>query len=629
MASEKTSNIGLNKWVPTDYVKMDEFNENFDKIDEVAADHAAQLAEYAAQHGYVVIPKILADGTLDDQTDEIQYYIDKIASSPMQTGIVYLNGKDYKVSASLAPKSGVMFAGAGMHFTTIHGYGNDFSVFANSGTHDNPLLDIILKDFKIDCSNMGITGSENGGYNPNAKGIFLSYVKHLKALGLYVYNAPATGFGTDFLIKSLINGCIVENAGRLFVDGGVGSNGIGIGTGWADEEESLIISDCYAIGCGNNGIMFENQDNNYGMTSKYAGRSIVANCQSLGNGVSGFRDSGNTNISFVNNIAKGNAKDGFYFSNGVDNANSDFTAKEAMIANNQSLNNGRYGIRFLYANPEGGFIVNSNRIAENGSSGIFADVDISRSKFSDNFIYKNGANGITMNDSVINTSFNGNHIYENQNNGILIADGAKNVQIDGNKIFNNGKINDSSSDRDGVRILSVTKSISKVKVNNNMIYDEADTGLKTQRRAVAIGGNMAIDGATIMNNDVGNNQDTTTPISLALTATNSRIKQNQGDPANISIPTQPLAPDFVYQNVTNYDYTIYVPVYTTTAGNGSTISVYVGKSNPPSLLYSKRIAGDTTADTPDVLIFRVPAGAYYMVHKVGLTLGTANYIVEN
>lgn len=45
MASEKTSNIGLNKWVPSDYVKVDEFNDNFDKIDEVAADHAAQLAE--------------------------------------------------------------------------------------------------------------------------------------------------------------------------------------------------------------------------------------------------------------------------------------------------------------------------------------------------------------------------------------------------------------------------------------------------------------------------------------------------------------------------------------------------------------------------------------------------------
>lgn len=45
MASEKTSNIGLNKWVPSDYVKVNEFNDNFDKIDEVAADHAAQLAE--------------------------------------------------------------------------------------------------------------------------------------------------------------------------------------------------------------------------------------------------------------------------------------------------------------------------------------------------------------------------------------------------------------------------------------------------------------------------------------------------------------------------------------------------------------------------------------------------------
>ncbi len=49
MASEKTSNIGLNKWTPSDYVKVDEFNDNFDKIDEVVADHAAQLAQKAKE----------------------------------------------------------------------------------------------------------------------------------------------------------------------------------------------------------------------------------------------------------------------------------------------------------------------------------------------------------------------------------------------------------------------------------------------------------------------------------------------------------------------------------------------------------------------------------------------------
>ncbi len=51
MASEKTSNIGLNKWTPSDYVKVDEFNDNFDKIDEVAADHAAQLADVSNNIG--------------------------------------------------------------------------------------------------------------------------------------------------------------------------------------------------------------------------------------------------------------------------------------------------------------------------------------------------------------------------------------------------------------------------------------------------------------------------------------------------------------------------------------------------------------------------------------------------
>lgn len=45
MSSEKTTKLGLHKWVPTDYVKREEFNENFAKID----DNAAQVAEQLAQ----------------------------------------------------------------------------------------------------------------------------------------------------------------------------------------------------------------------------------------------------------------------------------------------------------------------------------------------------------------------------------------------------------------------------------------------------------------------------------------------------------------------------------------------------------------------------------------------------
>jgi hypothetical protein len=49
MSSGTTENLGLHTWEPTDYVKRDEFNDNFDKIDQVAGDHAAQLAEETQQ----------------------------------------------------------------------------------------------------------------------------------------------------------------------------------------------------------------------------------------------------------------------------------------------------------------------------------------------------------------------------------------------------------------------------------------------------------------------------------------------------------------------------------------------------------------------------------------------------
>lgn len=47
MSSKKTPNLGLHEWVPTDYVQMEEFNENFKKLDEVggAADQLSQDVE--------------------------------------------------------------------------------------------------------------------------------------------------------------------------------------------------------------------------------------------------------------------------------------------------------------------------------------------------------------------------------------------------------------------------------------------------------------------------------------------------------------------------------------------------------------------------------------------------------
>lgn len=45
MSSLKTDKLQLNKWVPTDYVNMNEFNDNFQKIDDAHKDVTTQLAD--------------------------------------------------------------------------------------------------------------------------------------------------------------------------------------------------------------------------------------------------------------------------------------------------------------------------------------------------------------------------------------------------------------------------------------------------------------------------------------------------------------------------------------------------------------------------------------------------------
>lgn len=49
MSTNKTTNLGLHSWVREDPFKMDEFNENFDKIDQAVGENTAALAEKATQ----------------------------------------------------------------------------------------------------------------------------------------------------------------------------------------------------------------------------------------------------------------------------------------------------------------------------------------------------------------------------------------------------------------------------------------------------------------------------------------------------------------------------------------------------------------------------------------------------
>lgn len=63
MSSAKTDKLQLNKWVPTDYVNMNEFNDNFQKIDDAHKDVTTQLADIVTDGKKA---GIVGDGITDD-----------------------------------------------------------------------------------------------------------------------------------------------------------------------------------------------------------------------------------------------------------------------------------------------------------------------------------------------------------------------------------------------------------------------------------------------------------------------------------------------------------------------------------------------------------------------------------
>lgn len=151
MASEKTSNIGLNKWVPSDYVKMDEFNENFDKIDEVAADHAAQLAETTSQ---VFVEKYKRQDGETDDTGRIQRAID---SAPPYATIVFDPKVEYRWT-SVKSKKSLTFNINGAYYK-VNPYATQTPAIYFEGDVGEPYL--LTADAAIDSRSLYLSGASS------------------------------------------------------------------------------------------------------------------------------------------------------------------------------------------------------------------------------------------------------------------------------------------------------------------------------------------------------------------------------------------------------------------------------------------------------------------------------------
>src|SRR3972149_3776544 len=209
----------------------------------------------------------------------------------------------------------------------------------------------------------------------------MTFLKRCFFQNLYVYNTPATGIGTDYMVDCFIHNCVVDTAGRQF-DGTVGGNGIGIGTG-KYANENLVISDCHTLNCGNNGVMVEQQTDV--LQSKYI---IISNCIAIDCN-RGFRNSGCAKVKFINCIAESNTLDGFLISNNT----ATLKGKETIIAFCSANNNGDNGIEIGDDSAnEVIFQIIGCEVYNNTTHGI--RLKNSQHIVSGNFIYNNGRCGI-------------------------------------------------------------------------------------------------------------------------------------------------------------------------------------------------------------------------------------------
>jgi len=170
VATYKTPNINLNKWALTDYVRMDEFNENFDKIDDEIGNLNTQLARTETNLDgrginikYPPAPFVGAkgDGVTDDRL-AIQAIIDSGVDAiyiPEGTFVVSHDGVTYDgkgTGVGLKLRSNLKIYGTG----TIKykgGQGGSFAVLAN------------VDDYIENCHIEGITIDGNkDNLNPNA-----------------------------------------------------------------------------------------------------------------------------------------------------------------------------------------------------------------------------------------------------------------------------------------------------------------------------------------------------------------------------------------------------------------------------------------------------------------------------
>jgi hypothetical protein len=381
------------------------------------------------------------DGTTDDATG-IQDAVDAAAEGG---GTVYLPPGTYRVESPVTLRSGVRFRGEGMGATTLVADGDDYAALEGFGTADDPLTDLSVEAMTIDCSALG----DGETYSTGEKCIYFQNVTRCRIVAVYAYGAPATGIGTDFMVDSLVHGCIAERNGRLWSPGDIGSNGIGIGAG-RFSAETVTVSDCHAVDNGNNGVMFEAQGPD--AENVHAGFMTAVGCTARGNRV-GFRDSADRAVKFVGCSATKNDEHGFVVSDKDDTSP---PATEHRIADCHAVDNGGHGVAVL---DGAGPVLDVADCQLSGNSGCGA------------FVAEPVDGAVSVSDSAA---------FENARSGVRFENGGDHLRVTDCALFRNGT--GGVDDAAGV-VFAGTEQYRCASISGNDCYDDRDD--PTQRVGVA------------------------------------------------------------------------------------------------------------------------------------------------
>ncbi|WP_303659899.1 right-handed parallel beta-helix repeat-containing protein [Haladaptatus salinisoli] len=400
------------------------------------------------------------DGASDD-APALQSAVDAAADGG---GTVYLPPGTYRVESPVTLRSGVRFRGEGMGATTLVADGDDYAALEGFGTADDPLTDLSVESMAIDCSALG----DGETYSTGEKCIYFQNVKRCRIVAVYAYGAPATGIGTDFMVDSLVHGCIAERNGRLWSPGDIGANGIGIGAG-RFSAETVTVSDCHAADNGNNGVMFEAQGPDE--ENVHAGFMTAVGCTARGNRI-GFRDSADRAVKFLGCSTTENDEHGFVVSDKDDTSP---PATEHRIADCHAVDNGEHGVAVLDgAGPV--LDVADCQISGNDGCGVFVAEPV------------DGA--VSVSDSAV---------FENARSGVRFENGGDHLRVAGCSAFRNGRGGDAA----GIRLAGGAGTYRYATLSDNDCYDDRDE--PTQRIGIDIEGEH--EGTKVVGNTLAGNAE--------------------------------------------------------------------------------------------------------------------------